>query len=415
MTEARQNGNQELNRLREKIVKLKKTLANKEWASEKTIKGTRALYQQLEEKVILEAKAKAFLERIIGSTVDSVIVSDFDGVITKVNEATLNLLGYEKEEDLLGQPVGAILAEEEEEEEETFSHKVLGEMLEKDTAINREVMFRSNDGQCISMFLSGSLVRDTDRRLLGIVIVAKNITELKKVEAMKDEFISSVSHELRVPLTILSVGISNLRDFFSEELSEKGKRVVESLDRNSKQLNRLVLNMLDLSRLESGHGKMNCSNLMIDRIIAEVVENHKVIAKEKDRILRQELSPNLPQVWADGDMMVQVITNLLSNALRFSEKEVVVKTKVADNFIQVSVQDDGGGLTPEDQKKLFDKFVQVRRARGSSGYKGTGIGLSICKAIVNQHRGTIFVESSPGKGATFNFTLPIDLRKSQEE
>jgi len=252
-------------------------------------------------------------------------------------------------------------------------------------------------------------------RTINYAIERKKLfLKLEDLSKRKDEFLSTVSHELRTPLTILTTAISNIKDFHLGELPEECIKIVKMMEANAKRLGRLINDMLDLARLESGRSKMKRSYFKIDELVAELVENHQIIAKEKGLSLKQDISSQNPQIWADSDMIAQVIINLLSNALAYAKSEIMVRVKFYDQFVQVSVEDDGIGISLEDQKDLFDKFVQVDRAlKTGGGYKGTGLGLAISKKIVDEHHGNIWVKSSLDEGAQFHFSLPRDLRKSE--
>lgn len=235
-----------------------------------------------------------------------------------------------------------------------------------------------------------------------------DITERKRLDRLKDEFLSTVSHELRTPLTIVKGALSNVVDGIAGPLNEKQEYVLRTADRNCDRLARIINDLLDLSRLESGKARLNRSETDIAGLVSDATENFALIAAENEITLRTDIPTNVGSVYADGDMITQVLTNLLDNAIRYCEGEVSARVSSSnEGFIDVSITDDGRGMSVEEQKKLFNKFAQMHRIAGGAGYKGTGLGLSISREIVEMHQGKIWVESVVGKGSTFHVSLPI--------
>ncbi|MDP2599168.1 MAG: ATP-binding protein [Deltaproteobacteria bacterium] len=241
----------------------------------------------------------------------------------------------------------------------------------------------------------------------GGVITFQDISERKRVEDQKDEFISNLSHELRSPLTIIKGAIWNLKDGIMGKLTEKQAKLVETTSRHIDKLSRLVEEVLEISRLQSGKVQITRRRVNIAHVIEATIGDYHMAAKEKYIGLKADVAPELPPVYADSDMVEQVLHNLLNNALRFAKSSIVITARPADNgFVRIGVVDDGLGVAKEDQPRLFSKFEQLQRPQGVPGYKGTGLGLAISKEIVSHHQGNIWVESDLGKGAAFYFTLP---------
>jgi len=233
------------------------------------------------------------------------------------------------------------------------------------------------------------------------------VRERRRMDQLKDDLLNSVSHELRTPLTIVKGTIDNLREGLAGALPPAAKKMVELSYRNILRLSKLINNMLDLSRLESGKAKMNRSAMDVAALIREEVQEFGLYARQKGVIIEENLATNLPVIQADADMIAQVLSNLLDNAVRHASKRVTVGTDAARDGVHVVVSDDGEGIPRDKMKDLFNKFVQVQREQGGGGYKGTGLGLSICKEIIALHKGDIWVDSAPGHGAEFHFTLPV--------
>ena len=240
-----------------------------------------------------------------------------------------------------------------------------------------------------------------------------DISERKKLEAMKDEFIGTTSHELRTPLTVISLGLENLKAGILGRLSSKQEEVVDRNIRNAKRLGKLIDDLLDLSRLQSGRTKIERREVDLSHLIHEVIQNFQPAGKEGGTSICEEIAANLPNLKCDADLVAQVLTNILSNALRYAKKEIVVRAKVVDGadgtakFIQTSVSNDGPGISVEKLSQLFEKFVQLDRESRKTSYKGTGLGLAICREIIERHHGKIWVESPAKRGVEFHFTLPL--------
>lgn len=237
--------------------------------------------------------------------------------------------------------------------------------------------------------------------------------ERKKLEVFKDDFIGTVSHELRTPLTVIGLGLENLQAGILGSLNEKQAEAIERNIRNAKRLGKLIDNLLDLSRLESGQTKLEGKEVDLKHLIHEVIQNFQPAGKEGGASIQEEVAANLPHLECDPDLIAQVLTNLLSNAIRYAQGRIVVKATVihgdggTPQFIQTSVGNDGPGIPQEKLDELFKKFVQLDRANRKTSYKGTGLGLAISKEIIERHKGKIWVESPEEAGVTFHFTLPI--------
>lgn len=258
--------------------------------------------------------------------------------------------------------------------------------------------------------------------LQQIVELEKELAEKTRVEKLKDEFISVVSHELRTPLTIIKGAISNLYDGIVGPLGEKQKEVVATTLRNTERLTRIINNLLDLSRLESGRAKMNRCKVTAQTLLSDLKNNFENEIAKSGIVMETKIQPNLTEVFVDPDMIHQVLTNLINNAVRFAKNKIYISGSMQQipngnldpqAFVKITVEDDGKGIDKNNQKKLFNKFEQIHRSSGGTGYKGTGLGLAISKEIISLHHGDIWVESDTGKGCRFCFTLPCYHEREQ--
>ncbi|MBI3550637.1 MAG: response regulator [Elusimicrobia bacterium] len=259
------------------------------------------------------------------------------------------------------------------------------------------------------------------------------VRERRRMDQLKDELVSTVSHEIRSPLTIIKAAVDNLRYGLAGPLSAPQKTMVQLMVNNTQRLMKVVNNILDLSRLESGKANIQAKKVQLAELVRESVLGFQMIAGEKKLKIENEFPDDLPPVYANPDLLVQVINNLLDNAMRFTKTRIQIQAKeaaaagpmdgtahggpvlTARKFVQISVIDDGAGIPKERQAELFDKFVQLKRRTTETGYKGTGLGLSICKEIIERQQGCIWVESGKGSGTRFNFTLPqFDPARDEE-
>ena len=228
----------------------------------------------------------------------------------------------------------------------------------------------------------------------------------------KDDFVAIVSHELRTPLATISNVLSNALAGVWGELSDEARTEFKTGHTNAKRLANVVSNLLDMSTIRAGRVSLEKSQVDIPGLIHSVTESVKANAKKKGVALQTSHDPYLGLVFCDPEMIVRVITNLVGNAIKFTEEGGTISIAVRNGveYIQVSVSDTGDGIAPENQSRIFERFQQVDRTYGT-GEKGTGLGLAISKELVELHGGTLVVESELGKGSTFSFTLPIYRRE----
>jgi len=231
--------------------------------------------------------------------------------------------------------------------------------------------------------------------------------KIKEAVEAKSEFLSIVSHELRTPLTAMKESVAIVLDGMAGEINDEQKSCLDIAKRNIDRLSRLINNVLDVQRLEAGKMKFDMKISDINEVAEQVYKTMSSPAKEKGIDLILELDGKLPKVKFDVDRITQVLTNLVNNAFKFTEKgSVIIKTGREENAVQVSVSDSGCGIKQQDMPKLFKKFEQLADS-GERKTGGTGLGLAICKEIIEEHKGDIWAKSEMDKGSTFRFVLPI--------
>jgi signal transduction histidine kinase len=230
--------------------------------------------------------------------------------------------------------------------------------------------------------------------------------KLRELAEMKEEFLALTTHDLRSPLTVISGVISFFTSGRLGKLSPEQQNMVAMMERNAQSLIELVNDLLDASKLESGALRLDVASINLGALIDEIRETMEPLAREKGIRLVEELGPELPAVEADRPKLRRVIVNLLSNAVKFTGKggTVTLRAEASGDEVRIAISDTGVGIAPEDVERLFDKYEQAR-SRATRGEKGTGLGLYITKQLVELHGGEIKVESEPGRGSTFSFTL----------
>jgi signal transduction histidine kinase len=233
--------------------------------------------------------------------------------------------------------------------------------------------------------------------------------QLKELDRLKDDFISTVTHELRTPLTSIRAFSEILQDNANLDPARRGQFVGIIL-KESERLTRLINQVLDLSKIESGNMEWFLSEIDLKEVIEEALTTTEQLFQEKNIQLELSLPDRAPRLVADRDRIMQVLLNLLSNAIKFCNSEsgrVGVALHVKPDTLQVDVSDNGQGVGLEDQEIIFDKFRQTGDTLTEKPH-GTGLGLPICRHIITHFGGKLWVESEPGQGATFSFTLPFN-------
>ncbi len=231
---------------------------------------------------------------------------------------------------------------------------------------------------------------------------------LQELDRMKDEFISTVTHELRTPLT----SIRSIAEILSENTNlppEKQRAFSEIILKESERLSRLIAQVLDFQKMDSGMMEWRVTDIDALGVIGDALNATHQLIQEKRIHLETFVASDLPRVRGDRDRLIQVMVNLISNAVKFCPDHggrIVIRATTDEDHLRIEVQDNGVGIQPEDQKIIFEKFRQIRHS-GRGRPPGSGLGLAIVKSIIDHHGGRIWVESRPGQGATFCFTLPL--------
>ncbi len=342
------------------------------------------------------------LLRIIDSLSDGIILADSSGNIMIVNRVCEGLLGRSLGElvncslaDILGNNNGC-------EQLRRFLSPGSGQ---KQTAFEVNLSEQS-DATVLRLYCQKLGQNQSNNEIL---VVLRDITQQKISEKSRDDFIAHVSHELRSPLT-------NIRAYAETLLSDMvldvkaQKEAFNVINEETIRLTRLVNDILDLSRMESGSLTLDAGEVFLDRLIRQCVNDLKGFAASKQITLQTNFHPKLPNLWADREKLNVSINNILSNAIKYtpSNGSVFVETNVDDNYVYIKVSDTGYGIAPEDLDRIFDKFYRVDRQE-TSEITGSGLGLAICKEIVTLHNGTISVKSELNNGTEMVIKLPLTM------
>lgn len=246
------------------------------------------------------------------------------------------------------------------------------------------------------------------------VYKAQKYEEAKKLAAIKLDFISVVSHELRIPMSVIKESVNLIYEGLAGEINAKQRRFLELAKNNVDRIVRLIDGLLDISKMEAGRFDMNRTLQDICAVIKNVFDTLKIKADNKGTKFDLALSSGPVNMWFDSDQITRVFVNLIDNAIKFTPEygSVNIRSEDLDKFIRISITDNGPGIEEEDLGKIFDKYYSVIRS-GHGEVKGTGLGLPISKEIVDFHGGKITVDSKLGQGTKFSVILPKDMRLSR--
>ncbi|MBE9230023.1 PAS domain S-box protein, partial [Phormidium sp. LEGE 05292] len=385
----------------------------------------------LRERKRMEAALRESEERFRRAFDDAAIgmaLVALDGRFLQVNIALCEITGY-SEAELLGNFFQDITHPDDLEKDLEYIRQVLAG---KCRTYQMEKRYIHKSGHLVWGLLSVSVVKDQQGNCLYFVTQIQDISERHKIDRIKDEFISIVSHELRTPLTAIRGSLGILESGVLDNRPEKAQYMLQVAVKNSDRLVRLVNDILDLERLESGKVKLVMGKCQVEDLMQQAIESVQAIAHQAQ--IKLELTPLVAEIWASSDTIIQALTNLLSNAIKFSPAHSTIwlsaERKNSEppsqenpnvnlqaipelpptSYIVFQVRDQGRGIPAEKLETIFGRFQQVDLS-DSRQKGGTGLGLAICKSIVQQHGGKIWVESALGQGSTFYFTLPI---KSKE-
>ncbi|MCK4881687.1 MAG: PAS domain S-box protein, partial [Candidatus Omnitrophica bacterium] len=385
-------------KVEEKVTAVKQELTDKygKLVEEKTKIATEA--QKRFKKTLNEKKQT---EAIVRSVAAGMVVVNNKGEVLLMNPAAEKLLDTKKEEKIghqLTEGAG---------EEQLIS-------LAKTTSLDGEtdIEIDSNEDTKKILRSSSAVIEDENGQTVGMVTVLNDITKQKELDNMKSQFLSNVTHELRNPIGAIKQSIAVILEGTAGDLTEPQHKFLSNAKRNLDRLSALVDDILDLSKLEAKKMEIKLKLTAISKVIDEVCETIDTWTKNKEIRIVKDVEEGLPEINVDPDRIIQVLMNIISNAIKFTPKDgtITIGAKLSEekDKMSVSISDTGVGIPKEDQPKIFGKFQQAKN-RSVGDKSGTGLGLTIAQELVGLHGGKISVDSEEGKGTTFTFTLSMNL------
>ena len=378
------------------------------WAAlRRTERVEQLVAEQTQELTKTSQKAEAALSELASQkhAMDEhaiVAVTDIKGTITYANEKFCKISKYDRDE-LIGSNHRIIASGH-------HPKSFFAEMyrtIANGEAWHGEIKNRAKDDSFYWVDTTIIPFRDANEKVIQYVAIRTDITERKRIENLKNEFVSIVSHELRTPLTSLVGSLGLVQSGALGDISAKAERLLDIAQRNAQRLVALVNDILDIEKIESGAMQLRLAACDIVAHIGQVLEENEAYGEKYGVRFELDAPGGGVFVRADEERLNQVITNLLSNAAKFSPRDGLVTVNLAreNGNVRISVSDRGAGIPLEMQEEIFERFSQVDSS-DSRKHEGTGLGLSICKQIVEKHGSEIHLRSRPGEGATFSFYLP---------
>jgi PAS domain S-box-containing protein len=345
------------------------------------------------------------LSSILDGVVDAIVTINDSGSIESWSRSAERLFGYTAAE-ILRRNVRVLMPDPHSSGHDGYIRRYMQTGERRIMGQRREIEALHKDGRRIPVDLGISEMRIGSRRLfIGII---RDLSSRQEIEQLKSGFVSTVSHELRTPLTSISGSLGLLSGGIAGALPAKAARLIEIARLNCERLVRLINDILDLERAESGRLELRLAAQRLKPIVQQAVDANRAYAQNFGATIELAADSDDANVLVDHDRLVQVLTNILSNAAKFSPRggAVCVAIRAGADSVRVSVRDRGPGIAPEFSSRIFQRFAQAdssdSRARG-----GTGLGLSIAKTIMERLGGSIGVDSTSGQGATFYITLPV--------
>lgn len=363
------------------------------------------LKQTIDELIVRESDERRRLQAIIQQLPVGVVITDNKGKIVMVNKRLNTMLGIKIP---IGFNItkGALL-------DTTYKGKpahtqnfpLVHALNTGKPLVGREFIVNRKDKKRTYIQVSASPIHNSENKIIAAASIINDITAQKEMEQRKDDFVNIASHELKTPITSMKLYVDSLMNRIKTYNDERSLKTVGNIKNQIEKLQKLVNDLLDVSRLQTGKLVFTKEEFRIDTLIEEIIDVLQDSAVDKKIIFTKKL-PLI--VLADRFRIYQVITNLITNAIKFSNQgeRIIVSLQKQDDKAVVSIQDFGIGVAKEQQKKIFERLYQVNDEKVKT-FPGFGMGLYISKEIIKKNKGSIWVESELGKGATFYFSLPI--------
>ncbi len=361
---------------------------------------------ELENKIISHQKQR--MDAVVRNLAEGLLVVDESGNVVLMNPAAEKLLGV-KQSEKAGKSVTEGLGSEH------VVSMASGTLRDKPGHLSEQVQLSGQDEETKRIVkASTAVIENEDGQTVGMVSVLTDITRQKELEDLKTKFVANVSHELRTPLVAIQKSLSLILGKEVGDVTPDQEKFLSIAYRNIDRLSRLINDLLDVSKLEAGQMNLKPAKFPVSGLVQHVASTVETWAKDKNVQIKTEFKPEDIELEADADRLTQVMTNLVGNAIKFTPDGGTITVEafggiqdpeLGGECVELAVRDTGIGIAPEDQKKIFDKFVQVS-VHQPAGVSSTGLGLTITKEIVDLHGGRIWVESEPGQGSRFVFRIP---------
>jgi two-component system phosphate regulon sensor histidine kinase PhoR len=361
-----------------------------------TIAEFNAMVAQADRTITDLDRGKNTLEAVLAHMSDGLLILDADGALVLVNPAAERIFGI-----TASTAIGRRLIE-------VVHHfeldALVRQAIRERVPLTRELEVHQPEHRVLRV--QANPVRGSRGEFLGIVVAAQDVTDLRRTDLIRQEFIANVSHELRTPLASLRALAETLRDGAARD-PEAGPRFLGRIVSEIDRLALLVNDLLDLSAIESGSAKMEIAPVSLGEVARDVATKFRPVAERRSIALRLEGLDGLPDVWGDDARLVQALVNLVDNALKYTPAGGTVRLSgcLTGELVGLAVTDSGLGIAPEHLPRIFERFYRVDRSR-SRALGGTGLGLSIVKHIATSHGGRVEVQSAEGRGSQFTLLIP---------
>jgi PAS domain S-box-containing protein len=344
------------------------------------------------------------LRAVLDSTIDGIVLTDAEGTVQLTNRTMVELvqdLGMTFE----GPVVDRLLSVAPRMKEEDRYRAAMERLRSNPQEPTFDEFEDASTGRVYQGFTSP--VRDDHGGFVGRIWTLRDVTQQRELDRLKDEFVATVSHELRTPLTSMMGFLEMVREGEAGALTDEQKRFLAIVYRSSERLQRLVGDLLFVSRLDANGLQMQFAEVSVDDVVRECIESSSALARSRDIELAVDID-SVPPVWADKERLAQLVMNLISNAIKFTPDggRVETRTAVEDGLAVIEVRDTGIGIPKAELPRLFQRFFRSSTAT-EQAIPGTGLGLVISKAIAEAHGGRITVASETGKGSSFRVELPL--------